>query len=292
MVAKNKELIVKQSFLGLLLSNYTQLRCLVLFVVLLFTGGYTTFIHREWDNETFISSYLNIPLILIFYFGYKWWKKTKIVSLEEMPIRGFIEIYRDNPEPAPKPKKGLQILNIFVTNPKPAQLVSPHLSKPKAPNRPRIKPNMAKEKHIVFDIVGTCVSFDAYHSAISAAIGPKLLAHNITPKFFGYSWITAAELEFTFLSISERYKPCDSTGLAKPALGAYLPALAKFAKDDEKWFAAAHMWDVSAAVKVGFRGAYCTEYEKEACLEIFDTKMDVMADTLPEMTDKIIEASS
>ncbi|KAI9641622.1 hypothetical protein NHQ30_009476 [Ciborinia camelliae] len=237
------------------------------------------------------------------------------------------------------------------------------------------------QKHIVFDIVGTLVSFSAYHARISQAIGAKLLAHNITPQFFGYSWMTAAELEFTFLSISERYTPykgileatfyrtlwfagvgdpralctdaevaacvqgyaeltlregakecleilekggfqvwllttadlarvqgyfsqagvempasrfisCDSFGVAKPALAAYRSALAKFGAEDEKWFAASHMWDVSAAKKVGFKGAYCTEYEKEPCLDIFDTEMDVMADTLPEMAEKIVKASS
>ncbi|KAL4805160.1 HAD-like domain-containing protein [Aspergillus unguis] len=235
-------------------------------------------------------------------------------------------------------------------------------------------------KHIVFDIVGTCVSFDAYFAAIDRTIGPKLLAHNITPQFFGYSWMTAAELEFTFLSLSERYKPyksileavfyrtlymagvkdpralvteqerdecikgywslglrhgikecfeklrengftiwclttgdtarvkgyferggvdmpvenivsCDNQGVAKPALAAYRPTFERFGEDDEKWFAAAHMWDVSAAVKVGFRGAYCTVYEKDPCLEIFDTKMDVIADGLLEMAEGIVNAS-
>ncbi|KAF4635579.1 hypothetical protein G7Y89_g2514 [Cudoniella acicularis] len=365
------------------LQLYTTWMSFVLFVLLPFTGGYTTFIHGEWSDETFISSYLNIPLILVFYFGFKWWKNTKIVSLEEMPIQGFIELRKNNPEPEPQPKKGLQKLNILGSvlcdiNSTPAQL---DLATIFQNLRPSVKViNMAKGKHVVFDIVGTCVSFDAYETSIANAIGPKLLAHNITPKFFSYSWMTGAELEFTFLSISERYKPykeilkamfyrtlwmagisdpralvteeernlciqgyselklrpgaaecfaklrsagftvwclttadlkrvqgyfekggvdmpvekfisCDSTGLAKPALGAYMPALAQFEKGDEKWFAAAHMWDVSAAVKVGFRGAYCSEYEKEACLEIFDTKMDVIADTLPEMADKIIKAS-
>jgi 2-haloacid dehalogenase len=88
----------------------------------------------------------------------------------------------------------------------------------------------------------------------------------------------------------ENFISCDTQGLAKPALAAYRPALAKFADDDVKWFAAAHMWDVSAAVKVGFRGAYCTIYEQESCEEIFDTKMEVMADTLPDMAERIVAA--
>jgi 2-haloacid dehalogenase len=79
--------------------------------------------------------------------------------------------------------------------------------------------------------------------------------------------------------------------VAKPALAAYKPTLARFAADDIKWFAAAHMWDVSAAVKVGFRGAYCTIYEQDPCADIFDAQMEVIADTLPKMAKEIIEAS-
>ncbi|KAJ8068958.1 hypothetical protein OCU04_002639 [Sclerotinia nivalis] len=95
------------------LQPYTTWASLALFIILLFTGGYATFIHGQWNNETFVSSYLNIPLILILFFGYKFYAKTKMVSLEEMPIRGFIEIYQQNPEPEEKPKKGLRRLNIL-----------------------------------------------------------------------------------------------------------------------------------------------------------------------------------
>lgn len=236
-------------------------------------------------------------------------------------------------------------------------------------------------KHVVLDIVGTCVSFDAYFIAIDRVLGDRLRANNITPQFFGYSWMTAAELEFTFLSITERYRPykqileavfyrtlwmagiqnpralatederdqyiqgycslqlrpgikecfaklrehgftiwcfttgdtarvrgyfeqggvempddniisCDSKGMAKPALGAYRPVLERFADGDKKWFAAAHMWDVSAAVKVGFRGAYCTVYEQDPCLDIFDTRMDVIADSLVGMAEQIVNSAA
>jgi len=52
------------------------------------------------------------------------------------------------------------------------------------------------------------------------------------------------------------------------------------------------MWDVSAAVKVGFKGAYCTVYEQDPCEELFgDDKMDVIADSLVEMAEKIVQAS-
>ncbi|KAF7713042.1 Uncharacterized protein PECH_002169 [Penicillium ucsense] len=240
---------------------------------------------------------------------------------------------------------------------------------------------MSVEKHVVFDVVGTCVSFDAFYNGIDKVIGQRLLKHNITARSFGFTWMTAAELEFTFLSISERYKPyreimlalffrtlymmgvedprsfateaerdqcaqgyselelrpgvkecfaklrdsgftvwclttgdtkrvrgyfergrvdmplenfisCDTAGVAKPALAAYRPALAQFSDRDVMWFAAAHMWDVTAAVKVGFRGAYCTVYEKESCAEIFDANLEVTADSLPAMADMIIAASN
>ncbi|EED23995.1 2-haloalkanoic acid dehalogenase, putative [Talaromyces stipitatus ATCC 10500] len=248
------------------------------------------------------------------------------------------------------------------------------------------------KKHIVFDVVGTCVSFDAFFDSIEQAIGPRLLAHNVTSKFFGFAWMQTAELEHTMLRMSQREKPyaemfkalfyrvlymagidnprsfatdeerdmchagysrlelrpdckemieklrdngftvwCLTTGDAqrvggyfkragfdmpaenlvschdflkhgapdsypleffKPSMSSYKHMLEKFAPTDQKWFAAAHMWDVSAAVKAGFRGAYCSIYEKESCIEVYDTKMDAMADSLSKMADKIIAVSS
>ncbi|KAH0024118.1 2-haloalkanoic acid dehalogenase, partial [Aureobasidium melanogenum] len=234
-------------------------------------------------------------------------------------------------------------------------------------------------KHVVFDVVGTLVSYDAFFANIEKVLGPRLLANNITPKIFGFAWLESSEREFTYLSISSRYKPykqvfssmfyrmlwmsgiaeprsfatdaerdemvasystlvlrpgvqetfdllrkagfevwalstgdeervlgyfkkagvefpksnfrsCDAKGVAKPALDAYRPLFESFG-DDEKWFAAAHYWDVSAAKIVGFKGAYCSIFEKEDCKELFDVDMDVMADTLPEMAKKIIETS-
>jgi amino acid transporter len=74
---------------------------LVLFTVLILTGGYSTFIKGHWSDETFVSSYLNIPLFFVVYFGYKLVKKTKIIPLTEIPIKNFIAIYQAHPEPLP-----------------------------------------------------------------------------------------------------------------------------------------------------------------------------------------------
>lgn len=235
-------------------------------------------------------------------------------------------------------------------------------------------------KHVVFDIVGTLVSFDAFYTRINEVLGSKLQQKGISAQLFGYTWMTHSELEFTFLSISgrhttyshlmkalfyrtlwmagipdprsfatdeerdrcqegyallglragakecietlreggfevwclttadiprvqgyfrrggvemsvERFVSCDEQGVAKPALKAYLPVYERFAAEDQKWFAAAHMWDVSAARLVGFKGAYCSAYEKEDCLEIFGGEMEVMAEGLKEMAEKIVQAA-
>lgn len=86
---------------------------LVSFVLLLLTGGFTVFIEGEWDVQTFVSSYFNIPLIFALFFGYKFIRKTRMVPLDEMPIRYFLERARNHPEPMEKPKRGLQKLNIL-----------------------------------------------------------------------------------------------------------------------------------------------------------------------------------
>ncbi|KAH7148212.1 FAD dependent oxidoreductase-domain-containing protein [Dactylonectria macrodidyma] len=236
----------------------------------------------------------------------------------------------------------------------------------------------APKKHVVFDVVGTCVSYDAIFDALDARLGDRLRAECIKPKLLGYTWFEAAEREYTYLSISGRYirfydvfrslfyrmlwmagieeprkfandddlayildqfmrldaRPgvaecfqilrdagftcwaftagdvnrvsgyftrngidmpaenfmsCDSLGIGKPAPESYRPLLTRFA-GEEAWFAAAHMWDVSAAKSTGFKGAYCTVWEKEACTDLFGT-MDVMADTFPDMARKIVAAS-
>lgn len=261
-------------------------------------------------------------------------------------------------------------------------------------------------KHVVFDIVGTLVAYDHVFDALDARLGDRLRAEGIKPRLLGFTWMEAAEREYTNLSLAQSYVPfgevfralfyrmlwmagiaeprewaspedleyimkeyqllefragaaecvqklrdagftvwaftaadinrvggyfknagvelpaenllsCDDAGVGKPDLEAYRPLLEKLkSKNDGRtpWFAAAHMWDVSAARKAGyvscpeelnshnrllthqrfrFKGAYCSVWEKESLSELFG-EMDVMDDTLPGMADKIIahQASS
>ncbi|KAJ6179236.1 hypothetical protein N7519_009697 [Penicillium mononematosum] len=95
------------------LQPYISWASLFMLTILLITGGYSTFIKGHWDNEGFVSSYINIPLFLILYFAYKFVRKTKIVPLEDIPIQPFIDIANRNPEPQLKRKEGLHRLNVL-----------------------------------------------------------------------------------------------------------------------------------------------------------------------------------
>lgn len=56
---------------------------------------------------------------------------------------------------------------------------------------------------------------------------------------------------------SENLLSCDTAGVGKPDPGAYRPLLERLRTEggEKPWFAAAHMWDVSAARRTGFKGA-------------------------------------
>ncbi|KAL1968142.1 hypothetical protein VTN77DRAFT_2273 [Rasamsonia byssochlamydoides] len=95
------------------LQPYAAWTSLISITILLLTGGYTTFIHGQWDTETFISAYLDIVIILALYFCYKVVKKTRIVPLSEAPIRKFLDIAQQQPDPLATPKTGWRKLNFL-----------------------------------------------------------------------------------------------------------------------------------------------------------------------------------
>ncbi|KAJ7093935.1 amino acid permease/ SLC12A domain-containing protein [Mycena belliarum] len=57
---------------------------MVSFSVIVFFSGFQAFMTKPFDFQSFISNYINIPLVLILYFAYKAVRKTKIVRLMEM----------------------------------------------------------------------------------------------------------------------------------------------------------------------------------------------------------------
>lgn len=64
------------------------------------------------DGETDIS-HSDIPLVILFFFGWKLFKKTKWIPLTEIPIREALDDMRDNPETPIPPPKGWQKVNIL-----------------------------------------------------------------------------------------------------------------------------------------------------------------------------------
>lgn len=70
---------------------YSSYVALVMCLVILFTGGFTVFTHGNWNANSFVSSYLDIPLVIVFFLGWKLIKKTKWVRLEDLPLREAID---------------------------------------------------------------------------------------------------------------------------------------------------------------------------------------------------------
>ena len=199
---------------------------------------------------------------------------------------------------------------------------------------------MVQPRNVVFDVVGTLVSYESLNEGIEDRLGEQLRTQGIKVSLFAYTWIEVAEREYTYLSMAGAYKPFDAvfeaifyrilwsagikqprqfasasdlkfimeankrmpmrdgaaeciqklrnagftvwamtaadkarvqgyfakanvalpdenllssddTGIAKPTLTGYVPLFDKLNKEGRPWFAAAHLWDVSAAKRVG-----------------------------------------
>ncbi|PYH42924.1 amino acid transporter [Aspergillus saccharolyticus JOP 1030-1] len=82
-------------------SYHSSWFALVSCIIILFTGGFTVFTKGNWDPASFVSSYLDIPLVLALYLGYKFWKKTRLVSVHEMPLEQALQEVRDDPHDEP-----------------------------------------------------------------------------------------------------------------------------------------------------------------------------------------------
>ncbi|OJJ45139.1 hypothetical protein ASPZODRAFT_18048 [Penicilliopsis zonata CBS 506.65] len=92
---------------------YSSWFALVMCQIFLWTGGFAVFTRGNWSAADFVSSYLDIPLVLVFYLGYKFWKKTKIVPLKDIPIRQALLEAENDPENVPIKASGWSRLNIL-----------------------------------------------------------------------------------------------------------------------------------------------------------------------------------
>ncbi|KAG9691779.1 amino acid permease-like protein, partial [Aureobasidium melanogenum] len=85
---------------------YSSAIALAACLLILLTNGFAVFTRGGWSTSSFVSSYLDIPLILVAYLGWKYFKGTKFVALEDIPIRAALDEIRDNPETPEPVRKG------------------------------------------------------------------------------------------------------------------------------------------------------------------------------------------
>ncbi|KAK3307351.1 amino acid permease-domain-containing protein [Chaetomium strumarium] len=67
-------------------TKYSSPAALCMCIIILLTSGFSVFTKGNWDPSTFVSAYLDIPLVLAAYLFWKIFRKTKIVSLREIPL--------------------------------------------------------------------------------------------------------------------------------------------------------------------------------------------------------------
>ncbi|KAF2018639.1 hypothetical protein BU24DRAFT_101224 [Aaosphaeria arxii CBS 175.79] len=73
------------------ITPYTSRAALCMTLLILLTGGWTVFTKGNWSAVGFVSAYLDIPLVIGAYLIWKFYKKTSIVPLSEIPLRKALE---------------------------------------------------------------------------------------------------------------------------------------------------------------------------------------------------------
>ncbi|KAK4161080.1 amino acid permease-domain-containing protein [Cladorrhinum sp. PSN259] len=92
---------------------YSSPTALFTCIVILFTSGFGVFTQGNWNAAKFVSSYLDIPIVLTAYLFWKYFRKTKIVSLDEIPLEDAFQQAEDfvNYEPEGKTKGWIRAIS-------------------------------------------------------------------------------------------------------------------------------------------------------------------------------------
>ncbi|OAL52538.1 amino acid permease-like protein [Pyrenochaeta sp. DS3sAY3a] len=93
---------------------YSSPIALFLCLTILFTSGFSTFTKGNWSTSTFISAYLDIPLVIAAFLLWKFIKGTKFVSLADIPIREALNEVTRNPEPLEPKATGWKRIPAFL----------------------------------------------------------------------------------------------------------------------------------------------------------------------------------
>ncbi|OAA59184.1 amino acid permease [Niveomyces insectorum RCEF 264] len=81
---------------------YASYVAFVFNVIVLLTNGFAVFTKGNWDAASFVSAYLDIPLVLTAYALWKLLKRTKITSLEAIPLADALRQASEYPDEVEK----------------------------------------------------------------------------------------------------------------------------------------------------------------------------------------------
>ncbi|KEY72704.1 hypothetical protein S7711_02492 [Stachybotrys chartarum IBT 7711] len=71
---------------------YSSVAALGMCTLILLTSGFSVFTKGNWSTSDFVSSYLDIPIVVSAYFIYKYVKKTRIVPLDKIPLHDAFDL--------------------------------------------------------------------------------------------------------------------------------------------------------------------------------------------------------
>ena len=95
---------------------------------------------------------------------------------------------------------------------------------------------MPTNKNVVFDVVGTLVSYDTLIEALDTRLGARLREEGVKPSLLTNTWIELAEREYTYLSMSGKYvsfNECMAKLFYRVLYLAEIPNPRKFATDED-----------------------------------------------------------
>ncbi|KAI5864053.1 proline-specific permease [Durotheca rogersii] len=75
-------------------------------ILILLTSGFKVFTAGNWDASAFVSSYLDIPLVVSAYLIWKFVRKTKIPSLKSIPLEQAFQQAEEYPEDPEEKSQG------------------------------------------------------------------------------------------------------------------------------------------------------------------------------------------
>lgn len=62
-------------------------------VFVMFAKNFTVFLGNDFPYETFITGYIMLPVFVVMFFGWKFWKKTKLIPPSEVDLNTFKEVF-------------------------------------------------------------------------------------------------------------------------------------------------------------------------------------------------------